>query len=882
MMKLKIQNEVIEVSERKKTYCLMYGEFQVKVKAVQDFYEKSYKKFGNLKNLSEGITSLTVNTVGEVYKSMAYLLDKYTNTKIDFDPFYDLFSKTIDEYFDRFEDYYNITYESISKERQDKMDYRKARMDNRRMWVGYNKAGQQEANARNFRSWAAHSARNAVGNTATNISTSMQMNEVYNDKEMMKEQLEAVRKFCFDVFEYYVNQLKVLEDSPIEVIYSKDYEAAEENFKAVKNIEAGSTENLALIKKIVETVPNRQDVYQYIISNYGDSDNAVCDFAKEIGINLENWKVAQAEERVKKDKVNDLSSEQKILAAIKVIKDDCKYWGVNPDTYTAELSTLREKIDEKLRTVEGTLYETREESDAVRDDIRYLWEYSIQNNMLSEKFDLQSIVGELSANVKTEAVKSNLAERINNLAAWQNLKNIQHASMQIASASPVYDKVKGELWFGNLFSYGKTFENLRGLFADNNKNAVLYDNGTMSKGKMGLLFASNGVYFYSKDGIVNIELEDYEGMELSQGEIIIHRKNEDAIKTGIKIKIEQLNSFMVCDLFDTIVQMCRTIKNKDQIIEDSEVYFAVSREKSNKKVNKEDLTQEDRELLLGKKILIGILILIAVIVALFVFGRGGKDQAEDIVEDTDVPAISESEDSMEDLPSEETSEYVDSDVTSDSTETEEMEPEAFLVQGNMPEEYCNKYMLYNADGDGYAMLEIYSIDKGGVGFTSQVYTTFNGENIFLSGITDELAEWDESYTVASGSTEYGMHQIIFMTDNMIQLSWDDQSYADGFILEYGYNSPTSSEFVFANSSEEYLTMDDLNGLSADDCKIARNEIYARHGRMFNDENLQEYFNQCSWYKGTIQPDDFSQDMLNEVELANLQIISDYEEEMGYK
>ena len=77
-------------------------------------------------------------------------------------------------------------------------------------------------------------------------------------------------------------------------------------------------------------------------------------------------------------------------------------------------------------------------------------------------------------------------------------------------------------------------------------------------------------------------------------------------------------------------------------------------------------------------------------------------------------------------------------------------------------------------------------------------------------------------------------------------------------------------------------MDDLNGLSADDCKIARNEIYARHGRLFNDENLQEYFNQCSWYEGTIQPDDFSQDMLNEVELANLQIISDYEEEMGYK
>ena len=881
-MKLKIQNEVVEVSEGKKTYCLMLREFQTKVREVKDFYEKGYKKFGNLKNLVEGIGELTDDTIEEAYKSVSYLYEKYAKIKINSDMFYKLFLPKMEECFGKFDDYYNEKYDEFDQDRQDKMAYRQARMDNRERWVGYNKAGQQEANARNFRSWAAHSARNTVGNTATNISTNMKMNEVYKDKEMIKEQLDAVEKFCCIVFDYYLAETKEMENIPIEVICSKDYEAAEKAFREAKKMEVGSAESLAFIKKSIETAPNKMDVYQYIISNYGDPDNAICEFAKEVGIYLESWKEKQAEEQVKKDKVNDLSSEKKILDVIAAIEKDCHHYGVCADTYTEELKKLWNKVDEKLRTVEGTLYETREESDAVRKDINYLWEYSMQNNMLGEDFDLQSVVGEISANIKTEAVKSNLAERINNLAAWQNLKNIQHASIEIASACPVYDKIKGELWFGDLFSYGKSFENLRVLFADNNKNAVLYDNGTMNKGKTGLLFASNGIYFYSKDGIETIWLEDYEGIELSQGEIIIHKKTGDAIKTGIKIKIEQLNSFMVCDLFDTIVRMCRTIKNKDQVIEDTEVYFAVSREKSNKKVNKEDLTEEDRKMLLGKKIWSGIFAVIAIVVVVFVFGRGKKAPVEDTVENTEVPAISETEDSMTNLPSEETSEYVDSDIASDSNGTEEMESEEFLVQGNLPEEYCNKYMLYNVDGDGYATLEIYSIDRGGVGFTSQAYTTFNGEDIFLGGITDELAEWDESYTMASGSTEYGMYQIIFMTDNMIQLSWDGQSYADGYIMDYGYNSSTSSEFVLANSSEEYLTMDDLNGLSADDCKIARNEIYARHGRMFNDESLQEYFNQCSWYEGFIQPDDFSQGMLNEVELANLQLISDYEEEMGYK
>ena len=80
-MKLKIQNEVIEVSEGKKTYCLMLREFQTKVREVKGFYEKGYKKFGNLKNLVEGIGELTDDTIEEAYKSVSYLYEKYAKMK---------------------------------------------------------------------------------------------------------------------------------------------------------------------------------------------------------------------------------------------------------------------------------------------------------------------------------------------------------------------------------------------------------------------------------------------------------------------------------------------------------------------------------------------------------------------------------------------------------------------------------------------------------------------------------------------------------------------------------------------------------------------------------------------------------------------------------
>ena len=79
-----------------------------------------------------------------------------------------------------------------------------------------------------------------------------------------------------------------------------------------------------------------------------------------------------------------------------------------------------------------------------------------------------------------------------------------------------------------------------------------------------------------------------------------------------------------------------------------------------------------------------------------------------------------------------------------------------------------------------------------------------------------------------------------------------------------------------NTSVRYLTDADLESFSKEDCKIARNEIYARHGRKFNDEFLQEYFNSCSWYNGTIEPDNFSDDVLNDYEKANLELIISYE------
>ncbi len=87
-------------------------------------------------------------------------------------------------------------------------------------------------------------------------------------------------------------------------------------------------------------------------------------------------------------------------------------------------------------------------------------------------------------------------------------------------------------------------------------------------------------------------------------------------------------------------------------------------------------------------------------------------------------------------------------------------------------------------------------------------------------------------------------------------------------------------YILPNSSSELLTRDDLVGMSVSDLMLARNEIFARHGRMFEDEWLQSYFNSQSWYQPLYSPSEFSYDLLSSIEVQNVETILTYEEELA--
>lgn len=88
------------------------------------------------------------------------------------------------------------------------------------------------------------------------------------------------------------------------------------------------------------------------------------------------------------------------------------------------------------------------------------------------------------------------------------------------------------------------------------------------------------------------------------------------------------------------------------------------------------------------------------------------------------------------------------------------------------------------------------------------------------------------------------------------------------------------DYYFSDSDSRYLTDEELSGYSSADLELAKNEIYARHGRKFVTQRIADYFNSKSWYNGNIDPETFdaqTDTIFNEYEMENISKIVEWEQ-----
>lgn len=90
---------------------------------------------------------------------------------------------------------------------------------------------------------------------------------------------------------------------------------------------------------------------------------------------------------------------------------------------------------------------------------------------------------------------------------------------------------------------------------------------------------------------------------------------------------------------------------------------------------------------------------------------------------------------------------------------------------------------------------------------------------------------------------------------------------------------SDAEYILPKSDKEKLTRADLEGLTKEQLRLARNEIYARHGMIFGVDDLDKYFATKPWYKPTVSFKDFYDTVeMSLIEEENVILIQQVEKE----
>lgn len=87
-----------------------------------------------------------------------------------------------------------------------------------------------------------------------------------------------------------------------------------------------------------------------------------------------------------------------------------------------------------------------------------------------------------------------------------------------------------------------------------------------------------------------------------------------------------------------------------------------------------------------------------------------------------------------------------------------------------------------------------------------------------------------------------------------------------------------TDYIFKDSSWRLISESELFGLTKEECRIARNEIYARNAWRFEDEGLAEYFKSKAWYHAPCGFENITDADLNETERSNIRLIKEAESE----
>ena len=220
---------------------------------------------------------------------------------------------------------------------------------------------------------------------------------------------------------------------------------------------------------------------------------------------------------------------------------------------------------------------------------------------------------------------------------------------------------------------------------------------------------------------------------------------------------------------------------------------------------------------------------------------------------------------------------------------EEREAYSSVVDRILHEPY-GEYATYaevDLNNDGAPELLVSHLSDDEISTIDEVFTILDGNCVsvgFVFGPNSYYeTETGEGIYAVNAYQGYGTKDKVCMIDNKLSTSY----VLEGEIVDW--NIFTNDNPIFQNklvnyyneqiipgSDARFLSEEDIEFLGDTGLELAKNEIYARHGRVFVTPYINKYFRKQSWYSPTVPPEEFSDSVFNEFENSNITLMVDEE------
>lgn len=178
---------------------------------------------------------------------------------------------------------------------------------------------------------------------------------------------------------------------------------------------------------------------------------------------------------------------------------------------------------------------------------------------------------------------------------------------------------------------------------------------------------------------------------------------------------------------------------------------------------------------------------------------------------------------------------------------------------------------YSADGKFYNESEGGYYDDNGL-YHDQWGGYYSADGAYYDG---QGGYWDGDgyHSTGSGSSSTGSSS---SGESSSGITIDDGSGSTSGGSSSGSNSGAYDDsYMMYDVDSRYISADELSSWSSEDLAKLRNEIFARHGRIFKTQKWIDYFATKTWY---VPRYDNVDSMLNDYEWANLDVILKLEDQ----